>query len=120
MILLGNDFWNALNGMNEAKKSGSNYDVFADLEGTCSAVFQNKLKKDGIKSDEEELKEEIWSYEANIPGSTGKDPNYSLTGEIKNLKKVAYETLEGNDMAIIDINSRKPSQLHSKELRKVA
>ncbi len=122
MILLGNDFWNAYNGMNEAKNSkvkSSDYDVFADLEESCSAIFQNKLKQDGIKYSEEELEDITSSYEANIPGSTGKNPDYSLTRETKGLKEVAKDTIEGNDMTIYDINSRKPSQVHSKELRKV-
>ncbi len=118
MILLGNDFWNALNGMNEAKNRTSDYDVFANLEESCSAIFQNKLKQNGIKYSEEELEDMVSSYEANIPGNTGKDPNYSLTRTTKGLKEVAKETLEGNDIAIYDINSRKPSQ--AKGLRKVA
>ncbi len=118
MILLGNDFWNTLNGMHDAKMNeASDYDVFADLEESCSAIFQNKLIRHGIEKSEEEIKNLISSYEANIPGTIG-DPNYSLTRKTGRLKEVAVGTLEGDDMAIFNINSRKPSQ--SKGLRKVA
>lgn len=116
MILLGNDFWKAYNGMCTSKFSGAPYDVLADLEQTCSAVFQNKLRQEGIKFDEATLDDKISSYETLIPGSTGKDPKNYFSRENGELREVAAATVEGDDAVKLEIMNRMPT--YSKGLGK--
>ena len=108
MILRGNDFWNAYNGMLDGNLTGARYDVLSDLIETSSARFQNEIKNIGIKYSEEKLEDIISSYEAEIPGISGMNVNHYFKKEVKNLDVVGKKVKEGNNAILLEIEARRP------------
>lgn len=111
-ILLGDDFWNAYNGLMDSKTSGALWDdVFSALVTSSNIKFGNMLKNNGIKLDEDELDESVSSFKPFILGGDYDldNPNIYFSSKNNGLKESAKEAKEGLMASLYEIESRKPS-----------
>lgn len=118
-ILIGDDFWNTYNGMMDSKLSGALgwEESLSTLVTSSYAKIDKKLRSNGIKYNEEDLSEEISSFEPFILGGAYdlKDPNVYFSNKNMGLKQASYEVKEDLTVSLYEIESRRPSV--SKSLR---
>lgn len=103
--LVGDSFWDALNGMLDSHNNGVQYpDILSDLISSVSKKFERKLSKDGLKYTPEQLDEQISDFESFIPGIVDSKMSQKYFGE--DLSLAAAKTKEGNNAVRIDLEQR--------------
>ena len=102
MMLLGDDFWDAYQGLRKSKLNGVTYDILSDLEESCSIRHQHVTGRDISRVTAEQIEDKLNDFVEFLPGSTGKGADKYYKTQYSNLKKTAATAKEDNTIVALD------------------
>lgn len=111
-ILLGDDYWNTLEGLNQSKMSGAERweNSLSELLVSSNIIFDNSLKNKSMGLNQEKIDEEEASFRPFILGGDYElNPDIYFAIKHKGLKEVAKTSKEDLNFSLYEIDEKRPS-----------